>query len=336
MDKNAIETMVEEIRTMKEGLETEKRDFEARMANYNAPINTANAEKAEAWRDVKNAMVEKRAITVGGTGKVNLVSEIVKIASQKNPILGKVRVFTGANASTNIPVLSPSIGQPAYKAEGATGLTGDTSAKLGIKSLTPNAFVSVLPVTDMALLTSGASIEAELPSIFSDAFARCMHKQIIVGSGENGEGTGVFKMTGAKTLDCAKSGAVSMIDLVNLALSVQEYADDACILIAPSVYSSITASAEDDITRVYKEILIRDKMVENVPVILTSDCLSDMTTGNVVAVAGRLSEYALAVAQEMVVEPFRTYDSLSTYYRATAYFNCSAILPANWTQLLAK
>ena len=329
MDKDKITEMVDEIRSIKD-------DMEKRMSSYSAPINTANAEKAEAWRDVANAMKEKRSITIGQTGKVNLVSEIVKIASQKNPILGKVRVFTGANASTNIPVLNPSIAEPAYKAEGATGLTGDTTAKLGIKSLTPNAFVSVLPVTDMALLASGANIEAELPTVFSDAFARCMHKQIIVGSGANGEGTGIFKMTGAKTLDCAKAGAVSMIDLVNLALTVQEYADDACILLAPSVYSSITASAEDDITRVYKEILIRDKMVENVPVILTSDCLSDMTTGSVVACAGRLSEVALAIAQEMVVEPFRTYDSLNTYYRATAYFSCSPILPANWTQLLAK
>lgn len=336
IDKENIESMVSEIRSIKDGLEAEKKDFEARMASYNAPVNTRDAERAEAWRDVANAMREKRAVTLGGTGRINLVPEIVKIAQEKTPLLDKVRVFTGRDSQTNIPVWNPTIATPANYAEGATGITKDSQGKLGVKSLAPYAYVSILPVSDATILMGGSNFEAELPSIFAEAFAKAMHKGIVTGTGESREMLGLFVGTDFKSHTCAATGSPAMIDLVNFALDLQEFYDDACIIMNPAIYSAITASAEDDITRVYKEELIRYKTVEGVKVILTSYAPSDTTTGKVVAVGGPLNQYALAIAQEMTIEPYRQVGDLNTYYQAVAYFNGAPILPQNFYKLLAK
>ncbi len=336
IDKENIETMVSEIRSIKDNLEAEKRDFEAKMASYNAPVNTRDAERAEAWRDVANAMREKRAVTLGGTGRINLVPEIVKIAQEKTPLLDRVRVFTGRDSQTNIPVWNPTIATPANYAEGAASITKDSQGKLGIKSLAPYAYVSVLPVSDATILMGGSNFEAELPSIFAEAFAKAMHKGIVAGTGADREMLGLFTGTDFTSHTCKAAGSPAMADLVNFALSLQEYYNDAVIVMNPAIYSAITASAEDDITRVYKEELIRNKSIEGVNVILTSYAPSATASGSVVAVGGPLNQYALAVAQEMTIEPYKQVGDLNTYYQAVAYFNGAPILPANFHKLLAK
>lgn len=336
VDKEKIESMVEEIRSLKDNLDNEKRDFEAKMASYSAPVNTRDAERAEAWRDVANAMREKRAVTLGGTGRINLIPEIVRIAQEKTPLLDKVRVFTGRDSQTNIPVWNPTIATPANYAEGATGIAKDTQGKLGIKSLAPYAYVSILPVSDATILMGGSNFEAELPSIFAEAFAKAMHKGIVTGTGETREMLGLFVGTDFESHTCAAAGSPKMADLVNFALDLQEFYDDAVIIMNPAIYSAITATAADDITRVYKEELIRYKTVEGVKVILTSYAPSDTATGKVVAVGGPLNQYALAIAQEMTIEPYRQVGDLNTYYQAVAYFNGAPILPQNFHKLLAK
>lgn len=335
MDKNAIETMVEEIRTMKEGLETEKRDFEARMANYNAPINTANAEKAEAWRDVANAMKEKRAITIGQTGRVNLIPSIVKIAQEKTPLLDKVRVFTGRDSQTNVPVWNPSVAEPVTYAEGTTSVTADTQAALGIKSLAPHAYVALLPVSDTTLLMSGANLEAELPNIFAEAFAKAMHKGIVSGDGNGMAMEGLFTAKNFSSVECGASGSPKMADIVALALKLQDYYENGVIVMNPAIYSAITAVETGDALSVYREELIRNKTVEGVRVILTSYAPTATTAGSVVAVGGDLSQYALAIAQEMQIEPMRKVGDLNTYFQCSAYFNGAPILPANFWALKA-
>jgi HK97 family phage major capsid protein len=334
MDKENINAMVEEIRSMKEGLDAQKRDFEAKMASYAAPINTRDAERAEEWRNVANAMKEKRAITLNGTGKVNLISEIIKIAQAKTPLLDKVRVFSGRDAQTNIPVWNPSIAAPIAYAEGATSVAQDSQAALGIKTLTPKAYVSILPVSDATLMMTGSNLEAELPSIFAEAFARTMHAGLVSGDGTGFNMSGLFTAA-ASELECAAAGSPKMIDLVNLALQLQDYYDSAVIVMNPAIYAAITASAEDDITRAYKEELIRNKSVEGVKVILTSYAPNATDAGKVVAVGGPLDQYALAVAQEVTIEPMRKVGDLNTYFQASAYFNGAPILPANFWALKA-
>ena len=336
MDKDKVLEVVEEIRSMKEGLDAQKRDFEAKMASYAAPINTRDAERAEEWRNVANAMKEKRAITLNGTGKINFVSEIIKEVEAKTPLLEKVRFFTGRDAQTQIPVWSPSIASPASYAEGATNLVQDTQASLGVKSITPHAYVSILPVSDATLLLGGSNLEAELPSIFAQAFNKALHAGIVSGDGTGRNMTGLFKASGMNTLDCAEAGSPKMIDIVNLALLLQDYYENACIIMNPAIYSAITASAADDITRVYKEELIRNKSVEGVKVILTSYAPTATESGSVVAVGGDLNEYAVGMANELTIEPFREVGQLNTMYRAIAYWNGCPILAKNFTQLLAK
>lgn len=329
MDKENIEKMIEEIRTIKDNLDEEKRSFEAKMANYAAPVNR-ESEVAEEWRSVAKALTEKRGITLGGTGKVNLISEIVKIAQTKTPLLAKARVFSGRDAQTNIPVWNPSIAAPIAYAEASTAVTNDSTAKLGVKSLTPYAYVSVLPVSDATLLVSGANLEGELPNIFAEAFAKAMHKGMVDGDGAGMNMQGLFTASDLSTIKCAATGSPAMIDLVNLALKLQDYYDDAAIVLNPAIYSAITATATDDITRVYKEELIRSKTIEGVPVIITSYAPSATAKDSIVAVGGPLSQYAIAVAQELTIEPFRKVGDLNTYFQASAYFNGAPIIGANF------
>ena len=328
MDKDKITEMVDEIRSIKD-------DMEKRMSSYSAPINTANAEKAEAWREVKNAMVEKRAVTLGGTGKVNLVADIIKECVAKTPLLEKVRFFTGRDSETRIPVWSPSIAQPVAYAEGATGITSDTQAVLGVQSIQPYAYVSILPVSDATLLMSGANLEAELPQIFAQAFNKALHAGIVSDDGTGKNMTGLFKATGTQTIECATSGSPKMADVVALALKLQDYYENGVIVMNPAIYSAITAVETGDALSVYREELIRNKTVEGVRVILTSYAPTATTAGSVVAVGGDLSQYALAIAQEMQIEPMRKVGDLNTYFQCSAYFNGAPILPANFWALKA-
>ena len=333
MEKDKVTSMIDEIRSIKDNLDNEKRDFEARMANYASPVNTRDAEIAEEWRSVANAMREKRAVTLGGTGRVNLVPEIVKIMQSKTPLLNKVRVFTGRDAQTNIPVWNPTIASPAYYAEGSTSVSSDSTGKLGVKSLTPNAYVSVLPVSDATLLMTGSNLEAELPNIFAEAFAGAMYRGMIQGDSHM---SGLFELDSYRTLTCANAGFPVMADLVNCALALQDYCDSAVIIMNPAVYSAITATAEDDITRVYKEELIRNKTIEGVPVFLTSYAPQDTSSGSIIAVGGPIDQYALAIAQELTIEPLRKVGDLNTYFQASAYFNGAPIIPDNFGVLKCK
>jgi HK97 family phage major capsid protein len=326
MDKDKITEMVDEIRSIKD-------DMEKRMASYNASINTRDTEVSNEWRDIATAMKEKRAVTLSGTGRVNLVPSIVKIAQEKLPLLDKVSYYYGRDAQTNIPVWNPTIAEPVAYNEGATNVGSDTTGALGITSITPYAYSTILPVSDATLLMSGSNFEQELPNIFADAFARAIHKGIVSGDGQGKNMTGIFADANVSSIECAETGAPTMKDLVSLALKLQSYYNDAVIVLNPAIYASITATANDDITRVYKEILIRDRKIEGVSVILTEFAPSATTAGSVCAVGGNLKNYCVGMAQELVVEPFRSADSLNTLYRGVAYFNGKPALSKNFWAL---
>lgn len=336
--KSEIEALVDEIRVIKEKLDEEralfdeqKRSLEA--SNIDNPGKLGDDNKMNEWRDIYDAMNEKRAITLSGTGRVAVINQIVKEAVAKKPLLGMVSRYTGPNASTNIPVLSPSIAVPAGRAEGAGDVTEDSQAKLGVTALTPYAYVSVLPVTAETLLLTGSNIEAELPNIFADAFAEAMQAGMLTGSGANAM-KGIFNETGMSEINCAASGAPTMADIVGLALAIQDKFDNAVIVMNPSIYAGITAAAGDDY-QVYREELIRNKTVEGVKVILTSYAPKDTTNGKIVAVGGDLKNYALGVAAEMTIEPLKKVGNVSTFYQASMFFNGASILPKNFVCLKA-
>lgn len=338
-----INTILDEVRGIKESLEqraeaieAEKRALEqekAALNNDNPAIR--NQEKTMEVRDIVESMKEKRAITLNGTGSVNFISEIVKDAQASMPLLTMARTFYGRDAQTNIPVFSPTIARPAKQVEGAEGIAADSQAKLSAVSVAPHAYVSILPVTHEALLLSAANIESELPSIFADAFAEAMYKGMVTGTGSDDEMKGIFAAGSvANKVECEEAGAPKMRDLVNLALNLQDYAQSAVIVMNPSVYSAITATA-DDSDAAYKEELIRSKSIEGIKVVLTSAAPATAASGEAYAIGMDMKNYALAVAQELNIEPLKKVGDTKTYYQATMFFNGQVINAKNGWALTA-
>jgi HK97 family phage major capsid protein len=328
-----VEDVLTEVRSLKEELAIEKRALEAQRATF-SPENPANAnrETVPEWRDLASAIREKRSITLSGTGLTNVVSQIVKVASAKMPLLGKVRVFSGRDASTNIPVWSPSIAVPSAQAEGATGVANDSTAVLGVSSLTPYAYISVLPISNEALLLTGSNLEGELPNIFGEAFSSAMHAGILTGAGTGQAMTGVFtagSIPASNLTACDEAGLPAMVDLVGLALKLQDFYDDGVIVMNPSVYSHIMADTTEGYD-VYKEELARGKTIEGVKVILTSYAPNTVTAGSVIVAGGRFSDYALGVASSISIEPMKKVGDNITYFQAVGYWNGKPILGKNF------
>lgn len=330
--KNEIVSSVKE--EVMNAINAEKRSLEQALANANAPKNESGSTE---FRDIASAIREKRAITLSGTGITNVVSQIVKEAAAKMPLLGKVRVFQGRDATTNIPIWSPSLAVPSNYAEGATSVGSDSTAVLGVASLTPYAYISILPVSNEALLLSGSNLEAELPSIFAEAFSKAMHAGMLTGGGTSRDMMGIFTadaIDSGNLLSCGAAGAPKVADVVNLALKLQDFHDDAMMVMNPAFYAGLMADSTSGYD-VYKEELLRNKTVEGVKVVLTSYAPTDTTAGKVLVAGGNFKDYALAIASALSIEPMKKVGENLTYFQAVAYFNGKPILPTNFYGLKA-
>jgi HK97 family phage major capsid protein len=315
-----------------EELRAQKAEIEKAIALENAPVDTRNVATA----DIQKALLEKRAITLNGTGAINQIKELAKELQAKTPVLNRVRYFYGPNASTNIPVLSPGLATPATAAEGATAISVDTTAVLGNKSVTPHAYVSILPISLEALTMGTVNFDSELPAIFADAFAQGFHKGILTGDGTGLNFKGLFTaIPTANQIACAAEGNPLIADLVRLALTVQDLTDNGVIVLSPSIYAGVLADPTEGVAKVYKEELIRNKTIENVQVILTSAAPSALTAGSIVAVAGRLDDYALAMASEINIEPIKKVGDTNTYFQASIFANGLPIVDKNFYGLKA-
>ena len=313
-----------------EELKVQKRGIEQEIALASAPIN--KEERSIALADVKDAMIEKRAITLNGTGAINQIRELQKELSRKREILNNVRYFYGPNAATNIPVLSPSLATPGAFAEGSTSIPNDAQAALGVRQLTPNAFVSILPVSAETLALGSFDFESELPSIFAEAFAEGFASQVLTGSGTGLNFQGIF--TGnTNTIPCAMTGVPRVMDLVNLALTVKDFTDDAFIVLHPNIYSGIMSDSTTGLAELYKEELIRNKTVEGVKVLLTGFAPNSVVSGSTVAVAYRARDYAFGLASEIQIEPIKVVGSTQTYFQAMVFANGRRILDTNYFAL---
>jgi hypothetical protein len=63
-------------------LRVKKTEEEKRIALENAPVNK---ETVSNFKEVRKALIEKRAITLNGTGAINQVKELVKELQKKHP-----------------------------------------------------------------------------------------------------------------------------------------------------------------------------------------------------------------------------------------------------------
>jgi HK97 family phage major capsid protein len=315
-------------------LRSKKAEIEQQIALANKPKETRTV---STFDDVRKAMIEKRAITLNGTGAINQIKELAKELQSKTPVLERVRYFYGANAQTNIPVLSPSVAVPGNYAEGATTISADTQAVLGTTAITPYAYISLLPVSAEALSLGSISIESELSMIFADAFSQAFHNGILTGDGTGRNFGGIFtSLVANNKVQCAATGDPKVADLANLALNIRDLTDNAVIVVSPAIYSKIMADNTTGVAELYKEELIRTKTIEGVQVIITSGAPSSVTAGSVVAVAGDLNGYALGVASEVVVDPIKKVGDSNTYFQATVFANGKPIIAKNFYGLVTK
>jgi HK97 family phage major capsid protein len=174
-------------------------------------------------------------------------------------------------------------------------------------------------------------LESELPGIFADAFAQGFHKGILTGSGTGLNFTGLFpSIPAANQIACAAAGNPKIADLVNLALTIQDLTDSGVIVLAPSIYAGILADETTGVAEVYKEELIRGKTIENVRVILTSAAPSALAAGSIVAVAGRLEDYAVGMASDISIDPIKKPGDTNTYFQASVFANGIPVLEKNF------
>jgi HK97 family phage major capsid protein len=333
LQKDIVEGKIEadEAKKKFDELRAQKAEIEKAIALENAPVEKRGASTA----DIQKALIEKRAITLSGTGAINQIKELAKELQAKTPVLERVRYFYGPNASTNIPVLSPGLATPAAAAEGATSIAVDSTAALGAKSITPHAYVSILPISLEALTMGTVDFDSELPAVFADAFAQGFHKGILTGSGSGLNFTGLFgSIPAANKITCGAAGNPLINDLVTLALTVEDLTDSGVIVLSPSIYAGILADTTAGVAEVYKEELIRNKTIENVKVILTSAAPSTLTAGSVVAIAGRLDDYGLGMASEINIEPIKKVGDTNTYFQASVFANGIPIIEKNFYGLV--
>jgi HK97 family phage major capsid protein len=317
-----------------EELRAKKTEIEKRIALEKSPVVSKTNSGAN-FADIKNAMVEKRAITLNGTGAINQINELVKELSKKTPLLEMVRKFTGPNASTNIPIFSPTLAVPGAYAEGVTNIVADAAAALGSRSLTPHAFVSLLPVSAETLNLGSVNFESELPAIFADAFAQSFHNQILTGSGTGLNFRGIFTVAKTNTTFIEKDP--SIMALRDLALQLNDYNNfDSVIIMHPSTYSVIMGDQGTHEEKLYKEELIRNKAIEGVKLILTTAAPSSLASGSCYAVGGSTKNYGFAIASELQIEPIRKVGDTNTYFQASIFANGSPILDKEFIPLLCE
>ena len=309
-------------------LKNERQQLKQAEARMNSPDFTDRAENLD-FTELRKNLLEKRAITLTAElGGQVVVNKIVEEMKAKTPLLGIVSTFHGLAANTMIPVFYPGLAKPAGQNEGASGIAKDKQAKLGAESVKPFPFVSVLPISYDALKFNTVELEAKLPSLFAHSFSSCFHEQIISGTGVK-QFKGLSKMTfeASKTTEAASAGKLAVTDLAAVALEVADKTDRGCVIMHPSVYAKILAdSPEKDLSAVYLKTLIEDKSIEGVKIVLTSYMPKEVTAGKIVAIAGELDKYGMAIAGQLDITPKVEVGDINVYFEAVMYANGLPIL----------
>lgn len=319
---NKVEDVDKEIAELRSKVAEVKKE----IAQRSAPKDPGEGKIASPLYDKRSwldAAKEKRSITIGSTGAINQVKDLVKKVADNNDILQKASFYYGPNASTIIPVLAP-IDDPDGYAEGASDVAVDTDAGVSVCEITPKAYAKILPITAEALTMNTIDLEKELPEVFAKAFRKVMHSGMMSGSGSSKAMKGLFvsAASGTKTQLAASQTAIKLSDLSALALTVSSKDEEYEIVMHPQTYSAILAdSTSGEDVKIYKESLIRDKMIEGVKIRLDSKAPYATTAGSVLAVAAPLSRYAIGVAGELEISPIKVKGDTKTYFQAIMFFS---------------
>lgn len=320
------ETKLAEIRSAKKMAEQEK-------AVASVPTESRTADNGAQFADIAKAFKEKRTITLSGTGVTTTMRELVKVMTAKKPVLSKIKFFYGATADTVVPVWGSSITRPLPV--GADGkIIAESANPLSTSTLQVVPFATSIPVSNDTLKLSGVAFESELQNILADSYADLIAYEVFNGTGTGGHFKSVMNV--GNTISAKTAGTISIADVANLALSVADKTDNAVIFMNPSIYSQITVNENDTREKAWGKDLFNNKVIEGVPVILTSYAPSATEAGSLAVVAGDFQNYACAVAGELHIEPKSTPSSLITTFDVDMYLNGKPVLESNFYGLATK
>lgn len=359
MEKRELEMKVEELekraQELKEKAEAKKLEEERAAALYGDKKNMNNNQNTE-WRDIVQAMSEKRTVTIQGTAAINQVNGIWDLVKQKNVLLDRASYFRGPNGKTSIALLAahpakPSKTSTAGNAAYNRNYAVDSTQLLGVKDVTPYAWTSVIPVDYDTVTYSFSDIENRLPALLADAFRDAMCDGMFKGDGTNStikgifaagsvlsDNSGVYKPGINHLIDTEAATGVSFKDLLDLALAVKDMdVAEPIIIMNPGIYSVLAATSTQDYNFI-KEELVRNKSVEGIHVELTGKAPSfdDAEAGGIVVWAGDLKNYGFAVADELTIETAKIVGDSNTYFQGIMSFTGDVIQPANCFGLSKK
>ncbi len=281
-----------------------KKELDQARALAAAPVKEERtAEKNKFYSDIQNAMKENRTVKVNDTGTVNVANELVHALEDKDDLLDKFSIHTGASSANIIPVWNNSIGEFAPVAEDGTFTSeGDGLAAVTVN---PKAFAKSIKVSDETLKLSAVEFESALNKILTDATRRTILKGIFNGAEDRF--TPIYEGATEVAVDALNPSA-----LQKLALTILAKTDNGCIPMNPMDYAAIVDAGTKKDEILLKQI-IENKNIEGVPLVLSAF----VPAGKVVG--GDLGNYGIGVANQMEITPKSTVGSLAHTYDASIY-----------------
>lgn len=281
--------------------------------------------------DIKNIgaeLLEKRNVTLSSTGNINTDSDLVKLVKADRRMLGKVKFYTGRDASTVIPVVATNASAPVGAEEGGSGLTRTNALAMTTKTLTPSADYSILPITDYALKFSVVD-EGQFMGLFAEAFGDKWDSEIS-SSSNTGKCKGIFSAaaTDAANKTTTASGYPTLKEVYEFAGKVKKLVGNFELYTSTEVVTALITQDTKDYNFI-KEELAKNGTIRGLRVVETNYTTTG-GSGEVIMVASDLAKnYAVGLAQDVEIKRFEEVDDLNTYYRGTAYLAGDVISPKN-------
>jgi len=342
--KNEIANQVRS--TVGEAVKAEMAEIEKRSAprilSLEEEKRTVYNKVGEALRDSKvGDQISLRAITAN-SASVSVVNDVVTALVDGGRITSRITTYTGSGINATVPVFAPHLAVPVGTTEGATGTSSDSTAVLAGKQLVLKPWYSTLPISRGALL-GAFNIEAKLPELFRTAFNQAFDKAILMGAGTGNDALGVFTVSASgvpsgQNIVAGQATSVKWADLAKLAVTILgtfNMPDDgkAAIVVSPTVMNSVLADATAG-TDPYRYAYLANQTILGVPIIMSSYAPATLTTGLTVAIGGYFGHYAMAFADDLIIEPVRTVGSDNITYQSFVYMMGTPLVGTSFNRLI--
>lgn len=351
-EKDELRTMGEMMKAMDDA---EARALETRTAMEKVPAPPAIGDKA-GWDGVRSQIlkaietgkrssidlsgIEHRAnvqILSGGAGS-NTAPGIIRAMVDGGKLRSKCSLFLGKNSITTVPVFAPTAALPVKSVAGAIATAADSTATLAGTSLTLNPWYNILQVSMGALLST--DIESEMPAIMADNFAGAIDRLICQGASTSA-GLGVFiadaaGVTTSQDITMTTSASAPLFkDYIGMALTLLGLTgnpDGLAIVVHPSIFAVALGDATAGNDAMKMEFLTKGTIL-GIPVVLSSYALTTLTAGSYVAVGGQFKHYALAIAQELVIDQIKTVGTDGVTFQAFMYMTGQPLVGSSFRRL---